>query len=123
MKVYFNSQEDAQTTIKNAKSLKHSEKFGRVFLTPDRSPEERIQRRKLVQQLRDKRQKEKHHYISRGAVCSTDHDSANANTSNTTSAPGLENLNSALLSQFRQLEESFSQRMARYEAKIAGMKI
>ena len=79
MKVYLNSQEDAQATVKNAKSLKNSREFGGVFIAPDRSPEERIERRRLVQLLREKRQNEpeKHHYISRGAVCSTDHQTSN----------------------------------------------
>ena len=120
VKVYFNSQEDAQTTMKSAKSLKHSDKFGRVFIAPDRSPEERTQRRKLVQQLRDKRQREpeKHHYISRGEVCSTDHHSVNVNNCNATSVPGLNNL----ATQLRQMEESFSESLSRVDARIAKMK-
>ena len=74
MKVCFNSREEAQTCIGMAKTLKNSAEYGKVFIAPDRSPEERAHRRKLVQLLREKKDKqpEMHHYISRGEVCTTE---------------------------------------------------
>ena len=112
VKVYLNSQEDAQTAVKNAKSLKNSKRFGGVFIAPDRSPEERMERRRLVQLLRDKRRREpeKHHYISRGEVCSTDHHTESViNTRSNTST--AENLN-GIVAFVRSLDKSFDEKMA-----------
>jgi hypothetical protein len=84
--------------------LKNSKQFGK-----DRNPEERMERRRLVQLLREKRQKEpeRHHYISRGAVCSTDHHSEHViNTRNNTSA------------HFQLLDKSFSERMSAITCRI-----
>ena len=74
VKVCFDSQEDVQTTIGRAKHLKNSKKYEKVFIAPDRSPAERARRRLLVQQLREKKEREPkmHHYISRGEVRSTE---------------------------------------------------
>ena len=96
VKVYLNSQEDAQTTVKNAKYLKNSKQFGKVFVAPNRNPEERMERRRLVQLLREERQKEpeRHRYISRGAFCSTDHHSEHVINmrNNTSTDEGLQDL-------------------------------
>ena len=93
--------------------MKNSKQFGK-----DRNPEERMERRRLVQLLREKRQKEpeKHHYISRGAVCSTDHHSEHViNTRNNTSADeGLQDLRA----HFQLLDKSFSERMSAITRRI-----
>ena len=120
VKVCFNSQEDVQTTIRNAKSLKHSEKYGKVFIAPDRSQEERAERRELVRLLREKRRNvpEKHHYISRGEVCSTEHYLVNTQPCNAPSLSERDNLESILKNQFRMLEEHISQGMDRLDASV-----
>jgi hypothetical protein len=84
----------------------------KVFVAPYRNPEERKERRRLVQLLREKRQKklEKHHYISRGAVCSTENHSEHViNTRNNTSAD--EDLQD-LRAHFQLLDKSFSERLS-----------
>ena len=90
MKVYLNSQEE---------ECKIFEKFETVWkgiFAPDRNPEERMERRRLGQLLREKRQKEpeRHRYISRGAFCSTDHHSEHVINmrNNTSTDEGLQDL-------------------------------
>ena len=96
MRIYLNLQEDTQTTVKNAKYLKNSKQFGKVFVVPNRNPEERMERRRLVQLLREERQKEpeRHRYISRCAVCSSDHPSEHVINmrNNTSTDEGLQDL-------------------------------
>ena len=72
VKVSFGSKDDAQAIIRGAKNLRTCEKYQKVFIAPNRTSEERIKRRKLVQLLREKKSKEpeKHHFIYRDAVCS-----------------------------------------------------
>ena len=73
VKVTFSSKDDAKLTLQGGKNLKTSEKYGKVFIAPNRTPEERL-RRKLVQLLREKKTKdpEKQHFIYRDTVCSRD---------------------------------------------------
>ena len=75
VKVCFDSQEDARTTISYARNLKHSEKHSRIFIALDRSPEERDERRELVQNLRKRRDEEpdRFHFIYNGEICSREH--------------------------------------------------
>ncbi|KAL5271848.1 hypothetical protein ACHWQZ_G000151 [Mnemiopsis leidyi] len=61
--------------IQNQKKLRNSEKFSKVYVRPDRSDEERIQDRVLVQELLKKKEAEPNrlHYIrTSGAVHSID---------------------------------------------------
>ena len=57
----------------HSKSLKNSREFEGVFIPTDRSREERMERRRLVQLLREKKQNEpeKHHYTSAENVINT----------------------------------------------------
>ena len=120
MKVHFNSKEETQAIIGSAKSLKNSEKYGKVFIAPDRSPAERAKRRKLVQLLREKKEKEPemHHYISRGEVCSTEHHSESAPLPSAPELYGTDHLHTVLANEFRSLEERFLSSFDRYDASI-----
>ena len=71
VKVSFKSREEAVFVLKNAKNLKGTQ-FGNVFISPDRTHEERMERQRLVTELRQRRASEPNnqHYISRGKVYS-----------------------------------------------------
>ena len=75
VKVNFHSRDDVLTIVSHARYLKMSEKYSTVFISPDRSPEERAERKKLVGKLRKKRKEEpdRFHFISKGEVCSREH--------------------------------------------------
>ena len=74
VKVTFSSKDDAKLTVQGGKNLKTSEKYGKVFIAPNKTPEKRLKRRKLVQLLREKKTKdpEKQHFIYWDTVCSRD---------------------------------------------------
>ena len=74
VRVTFTSPEAAAEILKESKRLKEIREYSRVFISPDRTPEERAARRKLVEALKKKvqEQPDKHHYIRNGTVCSTD---------------------------------------------------
>jgi hypothetical protein len=82
VKVCFDSQEDAQTTISHARNLKTSEKHKAIFLAPDRNPQERAERRELVRKLvkRREEQPERFHFIHKGKICSREHTHATTKT-------------------------------------------
>ena len=101
VKVTFSSKDDAKLTVQGGKNLKTSEKYGKVFIAPNRTPEERLKRRKLVQLLREKKTKEpeKQHFIYRDTVCSRDkvkkeQDHTNNSHSGHLSTSELENFSS-----------------------------
>ena len=52
LKVKFDFKSMAFSLLAKAKNLKDSEEYGQVFIVPDRSREERIEHRKLVEQLK-----------------------------------------------------------------------
>ena len=52
LKVKFDFKSTAFDLLAKSKNLKHSEVYGTVFIVPDRSREERIEHRKLVEQLK-----------------------------------------------------------------------
>ena len=52
LKVKFDFKSTAFSLLAKAKNLKDSEEYGQVFIVPDRSREERIEHRKLVEQLK-----------------------------------------------------------------------
>ena len=58
--------------LSNAKKLKGSRYLGSVFLAPDRSPEERKEHRKLIDEMKKRREEDpdKHFFVKRGKVCS-----------------------------------------------------
>ena len=51
LKVKFDFKSTAFSLLAKAKNLKDNEEYGQVFIVPDRSREERIEHRKLVEQL------------------------------------------------------------------------
>ena len=51
LKVKFDFKSTAFRLLAKAKNLKDNEEYGQVFIVPDRSREERIEHRKLVEQL------------------------------------------------------------------------
>ena len=74
MKVSLASSSLVYEALRQAKKLRHSEKFSKVFVRPDRSDEERARDKVLVQELLKKRETEpnKLHYIRSGTVHSRD---------------------------------------------------
>ena len=52
LKVKFDFKSTAFSLLAEAKNLKDNEEYGQVFIVPDRSREERIEHRKLVEQLK-----------------------------------------------------------------------
>jgi hypothetical protein len=74
LKVKFESKSVAFDLLAKAKNLKDDERYGSVFVVPDRSKEERIERRKLVERLKLARIKDpgKKHYIWRKEICADD---------------------------------------------------
>ena len=74
MKVSFSSAITVQQILSKAGKLKKVEKFKRVYICPDRSPEERASRKCLVMDLKKAigEQPSRHHFISGGKIHSTD---------------------------------------------------
>ena len=56
--------------MRKAKRLKDIDCYRTVYISPDRTPEERISRQKLVCQLKEKRQldPDQRYYIRRGEI-------------------------------------------------------
>ena len=52
LKVKFDFKSMAFSLLAKAKNLKDNEEYGQVFIVPDRRREERIEHRKLVEQLK-----------------------------------------------------------------------
>ena len=74
MKVSLASSNLVYEALRQARKLRHSEKFSKVFVRPDRSDEERARDKVLVQELLKKRETEpnKLHFIRSGTVHSRD---------------------------------------------------
>ena len=64
------SSESVYQILREAKQLKEIEGYKRVFISPDRTVEERISRQKLVNELKEKRAADpnKHYIIRKGEV-------------------------------------------------------
>ena len=60
--------------LAKAKRLRQSSKHSRVFISPDRSPVQRVEHRALVQALKDKRESDpsKRHYMMKGKIVSAE---------------------------------------------------
>ena len=73
VKVVLRSKETVRDILGKAARLKRSETFRAVFIAPDRTLDERVERRKLVAKLREKRElePEKVWSIRRGSVVGT----------------------------------------------------
>ena len=130
VKVSFGCKDDAQAIIRGAKNLRTSEKYKKVFIAPNRTSEERIKRRKLVQLLREKKTKEpeKHHFIYRDAVCSREPVKKEADPIDNLdvqvhshprqlSASELQNLSTNLGNHFKRLTEQFCARMDEIDSR------
>ena len=74
VKVSFSSSSLVYEALRQARKLRHSEKFSKVFVRPDRSEEERARDKVLVQELLKRRETEpnKLHFIRSGTVHSRD---------------------------------------------------
>ena len=75
VKVTFRSTAIPDLVLRKCLALKESGKYSRVFITPDRSAEERNERRGLLVKLKEKRAsggKDRHFYISGDEVRSRD---------------------------------------------------
>ena len=74
VKVIFSSSGTALQALRQAKQLKNSKKFSKIFIRPDRSVEERIQNKKLVDELYRRRteQPTKRHFILGGTIRTVD---------------------------------------------------
>eukprot|EP00116_Pleurobrachia_bachei_P012780 sb/3473042/ len=55
VKLVFKNSDTRRYVLENKSRLRRSEIFGRVYLAPDRTPEERAARRTLVKELKGKR--------------------------------------------------------------------
>jgi len=74
VKVTLRNATTVQHLLAKSRQLRDSDKFKAVFLSPDRTAEQRAEHRELVQQLRDKVNEEplRYHYIKGGQLHSTD---------------------------------------------------
>ena len=74
VKVSFSSSSIVQQILKKSSKLSGTERFKSVFLAPDRTAEERVQRKELVLELKVKRragiEKDKKLFIRGGKICS-----------------------------------------------------
>ena len=72
VKALFSNSSTANVILTRAKNLKQSDQYSTVYISPDRSPEERVTHKQLVQQLKKKRdsERESHHFIRDGKICS-----------------------------------------------------
>ena len=71
VKVLFQSSDAAARVLRSATTLKDS-RYSRVYITPDRTREEREERKTLVNAMKEKISSEpqRYHYIRDGVVCS-----------------------------------------------------
>ena len=66
LKFRVRNQETVYQILRKATTLRNLEDCKKVFLSPDRTAEERVSRRKLVDQLREKRSADpKNNYVIR----------------------------------------------------------
>jgi hypothetical protein len=68
----FSNRSTVKVLLTKAKNLKQSDRYKTVFISPDRSLQERETHKKLILQLKSKRDndRETHHFIRDGVVCS-----------------------------------------------------
>ena len=74
VKVSLSSSNVVQQILSKSRNLRRSDKFKSVFLSPDRTPDERIRHKELVNQLKEKLtlEPQKRHFIKAGQICSVD---------------------------------------------------
>ena len=68
VKVLFHSAKAAVKVFRSSSGLKET-RYNRVYITPDRTPEERVEKRKLVTGMKEKIRSElqQYHYTKNGA--------------------------------------------------------
>ena len=74
VKVSVSNSTIATQILSRARNLRDSQQFKKVFISPDRTPEQRAVHRKLVEQLKTKKNDEpnKRHYIKEGKIYSAE---------------------------------------------------
>ena len=74
IKVKLRKRDAVMDVLLNAKKLKGHASLGSIFISPDRSVEQRVAHSKLIDELKKKRQDDpsRHYYIKRGAICSAE---------------------------------------------------
>ena len=74
MKISFRNAEIAHRILTKAKNLKSSTNYRKVYISPDRTPEERIKHRQLVAEMRQLAadNPEQRFFIFRGEICNVD---------------------------------------------------
>ena len=74
VKVTFSSSVIVNQILSKARRLRTVDKYKAVFISPDRSPEQRDKQRLLVQELKKRTLDEpgKRHFIKGGSVCIAD---------------------------------------------------
>ena len=74
VRVSLDSSDTVHSILKESKNLKGSASYSKVFISPDRTPEQRIKQNELVCEMKKKIQSDssKHWKISKGIVISVD---------------------------------------------------
>ena len=74
VKVVFSNSTSPKIILSKSKNLKVCDKYKEVYICPDRTAEERVIHKQLVQVLKKKRDEEpsRHHFIRNNQVCSVD---------------------------------------------------
>ena len=74
VKVTLGNSTVANQIMRRSAKLKQSENFSEVFISPDRSLKQRVERRELVEELKNKVSDDpsKHYFIRNGKIGSSD---------------------------------------------------
>ena len=74
VKVLLSSSNAVQQILANSRKLRRTDKFKDVFLSPDRTPDQRIKHKELVNLLKEKLSQEPQmrHFIRAGQICSVE---------------------------------------------------
>ena len=74
VKVTLGNSTVANQILRRSAKLKQSESFSEVFISPDRSLKQRVERRELVEGLKKKVSDDpsKHYFIRNGKICCSD---------------------------------------------------
>ena len=74
VKVSLSSSNFVKQILEKSRNLRQTDNFKTVFLSPDRTPDARIQHKELVSKLKEKLtlEPQKRHFIKEGKICSVD---------------------------------------------------
>ncbi len=80
VKVTLSNSTVVRQILQKSRNLRNSKQFEKVFLSPDRTLEQRAQQKELVKELKRRSETEpsKKHYIRGGKICSADKDKLTA---------------------------------------------